>query len=106
MEDKMDKKCEWKDGKFLVCRRASQEFHSRQGYDFCPYCGGDIRKPVEIKVGMFGKFWDNEVGFNEYGTLSNIDVYEKYPYRTAFNSEYKHFTPGLPEGFNQDGTPK
>lgn len=114
------KKCEWKDGEFKPCDGAYGIIDFSYGdlclaidskglyrATFCPFCGADIRKPVEIKVGMFGRFWDNsEKGDSKgyFGFLRHINSSGSYICHRDFI--WDHFTPGLPEGFNQDGTPK
>ncbi len=44
----MGDKCEWKDGKFEGCE-AMESRHTvwlfTQEFNFCPFCGADIRKP-------------------------------------------------------------
>lgn len=71
-------------------------------FHFCPSCGASLKKPVEIKVGMFGRFWDDDKELYVYGVLDGIE--DGRPCRYGFS--YDNFTPGLPSGFNQDGTVK
>jgi hypothetical protein len=99
-------KCEWKDGEFRACLEAREDAFPVDVvgmYNFCPFCGASLKKPVEIKDGMFGWFsrldgsgsWGRlncKIG-NEYQSIETLEI-------------YKNFTPGLPEGFNQDGTLK
>jgi hypothetical protein len=115
----MGKKCRWENGKFKGCNSAKLEWDSysnvsleddiRTGMEnynpkfrFCPYCGANIEKPVEIEIGMFGKFWNEEDEDYVYDIIYNI----KYGKYYAYSQYWKNFTPGLPKGFNQDGTPK
>ncbi len=75
------------------------------GLVFCPFCGVELEPKPEVKVGMFGKFWDVDYKDAFYDVLTGIDLNEKYPYGNS-GDDWKNFEPGLPEGFNQDGTPK
>lgn len=69
------------------------------------------RQPVEIKVGMFGTYSNIEIclGIN-YGKLEKYEPESEYPFEIGYGGpgflRVKYFTPGLPTGFNQDGTPK
>jgi hypothetical protein len=118
-------KCEWIDGGFSPCKGFKHKYHAitqstntkEEGVyfekvskdrklKFCPYCGANIEKRVKIKVGMFGKFWNEfkEDACYVYDILDAIDN-DEYHYLSS-SQWWKHFTPGLPEGFNKDGTPK
>ena len=116
------KKCHWEGNEFIgCCEEVKTDNHGNvliliynlfgaeyNSFDFCPFCGASLEKPVKIEPGMFGKFYDDEDEIPVYGILDKIDQGDR-PYIYVFSiSEggYKHFTPGLPEGFNQDGTPK
>lgn len=100
-------KCEWKDGEFIGCCGLSKYAHnSDKTWDFCPYCGADIKEPAKIKLKMFGRFWDDDQNDSVYGVLALLRIEEDLPYKRPNGEPYKHFSPGLPEGFNQDGTPK
>lgn len=109
-------KCEWKDGNFIpCCDNIIYEIDCKftimmEGQvvvgtpNYCPHCGADIRKPVTIKTGMFGKFWTNGSSYYQYGELAMI-TYEGYSPKGS-GTIFSNFTPGLPEGFNQDGSKK
>lgn len=57
------------------------------------FCGkSEITRPMEIKVGQFGKFWDSRPDVFIYGFLTKIA--RKYPYYIKDTEEmYEHFTP-------------
>lgn len=101
-------KCEWKDGEISFCCIMADNAYRHYGQSFgknplhCSECGASLKKPVEIKVGMFGKFendesytWDILTEINNTGTFDDNNY-----------GAWDNFTPGLPEGFNQDGTIK
>lgn len=102
-------KCKWEDGVFIGCDKIhsnvdevsdSRVYFKGQGIDYCPFCGADIRKPVEIKKGMLVKaknadIWAKVVDIQSgYVVLSN-----------GFTSDIDKVTPGLPTGFNKNGEP-
>lgn len=109
-------KCKWKGIWFAPCtimatsgydiRKDSLRIGDSDPMAYCPFCGAPLKKPVVIEVGMFGKFWNDGGLFLEWGILIDIREKESRPYLAAAGGEYEHFTPGLPTGFNQDGTPK
>lgn len=119
-----ERKCEWKDGEFYPCEGVEQVApykmtdiekkrygiaNSLMGREifFCPFCGASLKNPVDIKVGMFGKFWEENPASHTWGVLSDI-VFDNggHPYRTDVGNWFNHFEPGLPTGFRDDGSPK
>lgn len=65
------------------------------------FCSKDrIERPVEIKIGQFGKFWDFDCEESEdsriFGFLTKINEGE-YAYYNHRLAAYKHFTPITPE---------
>jgi hypothetical protein len=105
-----ENKCRWENGELIQCdkglaKRIVTAVDILGGFDFCPYCGSSLKKPVEIKLGMFGRFWGGLEGKYLYGVLTKIYGNEE-EYEANGYYMWSNFTPGLPEGFNQDGTPK
>lgn len=103
-------KCHWENNTFYPCDKALDVFkrpsYLYEEFETCPCCGEVLAKPVEIKIGQFGKFWGGDVGMSEWGVL--IDILEscgtaKYCIRPG--ATWDHFTPGLPEGYDEGGNP-
>ena len=114
------KKCHWEGNEFIGCCgdifMALNKVHLKLKKDettyrtcnisYCPFCGASLEKPVEIKKGMFGTFYNNESDKGKiWGELTNIYGKENR-YCISGGRWFKYFSPGLPEGYNQDGTPK
>jgi len=119
----MSNKCRWENDKFKGCDGANRIFlkgdlFSFSGYvqnglkefysdlKFCPFCGESLEKPFNIEEGMFGHFWDEGDKIGEWGVLRSIDKRTERMYVSSDSYNWTYFTPGLPEDFNKDGTPK
>lgn len=125
------KKCEWKaGGPFVPCDELSHELRysprtfqkdengvciatdgSRYYIDHCFRCGASLKKPVEIKPGVFGYFCTEDYFYFEWGYLAHTDSKGFYPIRNTTLPQgqrmlYPKFIPGLPDDVNQDGSPK
>lgn len=106
-------KCKWVDGELISCRKwvdgingvIDANIIKKVKIAYCPFCGESLKKPIKIEAGMFGYFWDDVTSRHEYGILSSIiDGCQRFSANKA--RYYQRFKPGLPEGFNQDGTLK
>lgn len=95
----MSDKCEWKDGRLTVCSGLLSDLASDTGSSFrrndCPYCKTSFKKPIEIKVGQFGKFWDDdEESGSIWGFLDEKDFSSEFIYRDkASDEKYANFVP-------------
>ncbi len=54
------------------------------------------RLKIDKRVGMFGKFWDNNRDIVFYGYLSEINYGNRCPYICKNVDAFGHFEPGLP----------
>ena len=115
----MESKCHWHGGGFNPCDEMYGAGFSRTTNNdslivlygfvifYCPFCGAFLKKPMEIKVGMFGTYANikEELGCR-WGVLGGYYPNRDNPFEIKGISDWKLFTPGLPTGFNQDGSPK
>jgi len=113
------KKCHWEGNEFIgCCEEVKTNKHGNvliliynsfgaeyNSFDFCPFCGANLKKPVIIEKGMFGTFYNEEADRGKlWGEL--VEVYGKEN-RYCINGGrwFKYFSPGLPEGFKNSGEP-
>ena len=93
MSKAINKLCHYEDGKLIRCSKNKIKTIKNH---FCQHCGGDLRKPVPIEPGMFGKFFDLDIPAYRFDYLRVIDEKEQFSYVDMDGNYWECFKPGLP----------
>lgn len=102
----MDKKCEWRDGRLVMCDSSINAFvfvasddscatlgskysHGPDAYNFkfCPFCGADIRKPdPEVIIKRSGGTWVARYDGVDYLATDQAEAKSEHCLMTLFNN--------------------
>jgi rRNA maturation protein Nop10 len=93
MSNTATKTCHWENGKLIRCPNNKVKTIKNH---FCQHCGGDLRKPLLIEPGVFGKFSDSDKPMYNYDYLQKVEDTEQFPYVDANGEYWELFKPGLP----------